>query len=336
MRPGDRWSDGDFIHQRPSESSDLLVVRYDLGNGRYLLADFALPRGSDGSEPDLKLQVKSVVDFEDLRPLIAPELYPYVRCVHLSATFECFLVWENFDPADLIRAVNALQRLDKQTALSALEAYHKLATTDRDRQNRYDLVDGKIIPITRLLFVRTDGDPTMPWVLYGAPDVHVERGDQDWPLFPLIVGEDVPFVLVEGYSGAGTPESSARHIDYCRAHCQIRRAPLTPASPLQAAERITRSERWRRLFAASRIESEEITARFRLRVQARRAVESLVPDLPDAADLDPYSERFASWEASIEQAERVWNRMLNDPRLKNVQWDAKVDNFAIAPAGEPR
>jgi hypothetical protein len=329
MRPGDRWRDSDFVGPFAGGPSQGLFVRYDLGGGTYLLAEYKLPPGSEGQEPNLPLQTKTLIDFEDLKPLIAPELYPYVRLVHQSGTI--INGWETFDPAKLIRAVNALQSLDKQTALKVLAAYGTLANKDWARQWRYDLEDGRAILVARLLFVRTDGNPMMPWLGYGVPDPLVYEGDRDWPLFPLAVENDVPFLLVAGYGIAGRMERFSDEVDYFQTHCQIRAAPLKPGiSPLQAAERIFESARWRRLFVnAIPAEAQEYASRSRLRCQALRAVQQLFPDLPKPAELD--LDRVTR-----EQADRAWAKLLNDPRLENVHWDDKAGEFVAGTADGSR
>ena len=43
--------------------------------------------------------------------------------------------------------------------------------------------------------------------------------DRNWPLEPIAIVDEVPFVIVRGYGGSGIPESAARYLDYCLKNC---------------------------------------------------------------------------------------------------------------------
>jgi len=43
---------------------------------------------------------------------------------------------------------------------------------------------------------------------------------QDWPLEPIALFEDIPILIVRGYSLGGKPESATQYVAYCLANCR--------------------------------------------------------------------------------------------------------------------
>ncbi len=149
------------------------------------------------------------------------ELYPALKTVHNAPKVEGY----SFNPLGLIRAVNTLHALGKEKALAVLRAYHKLCRGNRDA---FD--EQRIFLIVRVLFEHESG--TMPRMNIGGPDV----SEEGWPLFPITLVDDVPFMVCNGYSLAGKAESPTVHIDYAETSCKLRATPLAPkSSPAVAA-----------------------------------------------------------------------------------------------------
>jgi hypothetical protein len=153
----------------------------------------------------------------------------------------------------------------------------------------------------------------MPWPALGAPvpDI-VQPGDKDFPVYPLVVQDDIPLCLVRGYILGGMPEFPASHIDYCKKNCVFRGAPLHPTgSPLAAVEAICHSDRWHRVFANKDTAS---NAQLAVRLQAMRAVANIFGTVPE--DLTRRFQRIRP-----RRFEQTWKSCLEDERLTNSAWD---------------
>jgi len=149
-------------------------------------------------------------EFSDLQARIPKGLYAFLKLIHESPGFD----FESFDPVRLIRAVNELHTLGKGAALEAMRAYLELAR-DPTVSYKYDLGGRRLFLVLRLLFVREDGDPMMPAVRIGAMwPVPKKTHRADWPLYPLAVYDDVPFLVASWVGLAGIPQSPAAHIEY--------------------------------------------------------------------------------------------------------------------------
>ncbi|MGV0025331.1 hypothetical protein [Phormidesmis priestleyi] len=166
-------------------------------------------------------------DFSDLQPEIGP-LYSTIELVQRSPRIQGL----SFNPVALIRSVNGLWQVGREQALTALQRYFELATGDYRQQ--YDLDEQRIFLILRLLFVQVDGSK-MPPLLIGLPDV-APPDDDRFPLFPLAIVTQVPFLLVQGYMLGGLPQSPLEQLENCRQYGQLRSQPLIPESPIAAVE----------------------------------------------------------------------------------------------------
>ena len=174
---------------------------------------------------------------------------------------------QGFDPVALTEAVNCLYSLGKSESLRTMEAYYDLARlrtsdnvmdsatdfADLRRQNflrfKYDLDEQRLFLILRLLFVPQDPTSQMPPLVIGAPRPNLVAPN-DWPLFPLVLLNGIPFFMTGGYSLYGVPESPLVHLEYCRKKCVLRPAPLGPlTNAVETVRQTIQSERWKNLFA---------------------------------------------------------------------------------------
>jgi hypothetical protein len=211
LRPGEDWDDWAASVGHPTA-----YRRYSLGNDAHLILAFGDVSDPNGNiDKNDKVTAIEIIHFDDLKDQVPAGLFPYVRLIHQSPSVN----GEYFDPVPLIRAVNALQPLGQEKALRALREYVKLVATmdaaDPEREWRYDLDEQRVFLIARTLFVRKDGDRQMPWMAIGATNPDVDPGDKNWPLFPLVMQDDIPFDLSCGYGLAGTAQSPIEHLDYC-------------------------------------------------------------------------------------------------------------------------
>ena len=264
------------------------------------------PQSSAPGDVSAELASSDVASFDDLRGQVPADLFAAVKLIHQAPSVEGY----NFDPAALIRAVNGLHPLGKEKVIAAIRAYISLAYKETTRP-QYHVDEQRVFLILRLLFVNANGDPNMPWMAIGATSPDVRPGNTDWPLFPLVMTDDIPLCLSGGYSLAGQAQPATSHVDYCEQNCVLRKQPLNPLkSPLLSADTIIQSKPWNRLFPAGRDGAE---TEFLLRTQALRAVAGITGGLPDESSLNPRL-------VSQSMAHTAWKKLENDRRMLDVIW----------------
>ena len=135
-----------------------------------------------------------------------------------------------YDPTAVIEAVNALHPLGKDGALDAIETY--LAHADQTSDSRHGL-----FLVMRVLF-EVPADPGYhPPVRIGGSMPAVPKDPRSLPLFPILLIDDIPLMLVSGYALGGEAEPLAAHIAYFRMHGKLRAQPLRPAKSKDTIER---------------------------------------------------------------------------------------------------
>jgi hypothetical protein len=148
----------------------------------------------------------------------------------LARTGGAMLDGNHFNPRDTIAAVNALQPLGKQIGVAVLDEYLQVSFGSRWGD------DEGIILVMRALFdVPPSTAPaaqTQPSSPQENPFVVVHPGffrppmlgAADWypdyptkfPLFPLVIVDDIPLLPIRGYSLAGQAESPQEHLSFLK------------------------------------------------------------------------------------------------------------------------
>jgi len=134
----------------------------------------------------------------------------------------------------LIRAVNVLHPLGKDAALAALQNYLDLSDA-----GHYYPENEIVFWIIRVLFepIRLDDRIPAPAIAVWGPD------SKNWPLSPIAVVNDVPFMIGYPIGMAGVPEHPSSHIQWARRHGVLRDRPLEPTvNPILSAQAILESE----------------------------------------------------------------------------------------------
>jgi len=214
--------------------------------------------------------------------------------------------FRNPDSVDLIRAVNALQRLGKNEALNTLDRYVEL-TNSFDYWQDHEIV----FWIMRVLFepVRLDDRIPRPMIAVYLVDRDSAEG-ANWPLNPMALVDDVPFMIGHRIFSGGMPEHPSSHIQWARKHGVMRDEPLRPTvSPLLAAESILASPQSQRLDEYARKQAEQI-----VREHAYKMVDDLLPLSPPRRFDDAVDEAY--WRAQVETSAAA-----------QITWDAKQERF---------
>lgn len=153
--------------------------------------------------------------------------------------------WEGhtFDPGTHIRAVNLLRAEDKSRVIDGLRKYCHQHAGD----NQWAKESTRVFLLLRILFVPTDAGAQFPTIRIGKPLDTETPSTQDFPLYPLVLTEDVPLLIVSGYMTGGVLEEPTSHLDFCERHCRLRPVALRPPdNPLPLAESLMKSKQWYR------------------------------------------------------------------------------------------
>lgn len=139
----------------------------------------------------------------------------------------------DYDPGVIIAAVNELQPLGKQQALAQIDAYLQQHDTAHDGPGIFWLL--------RVLFDLPQGQ-RFPSVRLGQPTLAPPADADALPRFPIMLVNDVPLLVVQGYTLSGFPEPITDHVAFFRSHGVIRSAALAPLA--QAAVVKTFRQQW--------------------------------------------------------------------------------------------
>ena len=296
------------------------LARHQLDCDTYLHLSYANIKDKWGNIADHdKVTSFTIVSIDELEQRVPEGTFGSICIIHHCPTPKP----QGFDPIALIKAVNHFKGLGASETVRRLKIYHDLAISELHWH--YDLDEQRLFFIIRLLFVRKDGDPRMPWMYIGATSPRIPDGSKDWPLFPLVVRGDIPLFMADEYMLAGHAESPLRHIEYCQEHCTVRKEPMTPSlSPIQAVEEVCGSEQWLALFATKN-QSNTYPAdgrhKYLLRCQAMRCFPidvGLPVELPH---------KFHPYCVGPENADLAWTKYLGELKQIKVIWDPTAQEF---------
>lgn len=134
---------------------------------------------------------------------------------------------ENYNPGSVIRAVNALHPLGKDSALARIESYLANRDTSKDAYG--------LFWVLRVLF-EMPANMDFPPVRIGTPSIPPPAESERLPRFPVVLIRDVPFLVVHGYSLAGLPQPVEDHVAYFREHGILREYPLSPPDSMEGIQ----------------------------------------------------------------------------------------------------
>lgn len=108
-------------------------------------------------------------------------------------------------------------------------------------------LEGQTIALCRMLFQAREGADFRRPALGEPHFVGTESPAQNWPLEPIALIEDVPLLVVEGYTLAGLAEPASDYLEWCLANCRWtdRSFMLTEQALANAEQTIRQAEFWR-------------------------------------------------------------------------------------------
>lgn len=133
---------------------------------------------------------------------------------------DTFAFLENYRISHSLDAAAELRKLD-ETARAA-----ELRERARDRKRGSD-----VYVLCRMLFEARPGQVfRRPRI--GAASFPGNTSYSDWPLEPIALEQEIPILIVRGYTLAGLPEPPGSYVEYCLSSCTWRSAgpPGHPAA----------------------------------------------------------------------------------------------------------
>jgi hypothetical protein len=248
---------------------------------------------------------------------------------HLPRTLQLInaapgLSTDTYDPVALVRAVNHLHSLGKEKVLAALREFNGIAEgnpwavpgAERDPAN-IDTSDVTCIClIVRLLF-----EPA--WQA-GAPPLVASTGfppppaqdEKLWPLYPLALQDDLPFLLFPGVACVPAIPPIGELLRWAECNGKLRTRPLRPAdNPLVAVDRLCALPQIARLFGGEPRLKPGLTRWYLgLDQQAWRVIQHVVGPWPS-------SERERCRKDYVTEAD--WERHKRIAEAFKIRWDEK-------------
>jgi hypothetical protein len=281
--------------------------------------------GSVAIDDDNRVQFLSGTSGADelVAQLGEPELRRLLRL--LAQTGGTTLSGYDFNPRCTIAAVNALHPLGKTAGVAVLNEYFRVSFNSRWGE------DEGLILVMRALFEvppLAAGHPQSQPASSDDPFVVVHPGffrppmlgAADWyphdpgkfPLFPLVMVDDIPLLPVGGYTLLGHAESPDEHLRYLEQSATWRNGPLKPSSdPLGACTKLTA------LLASDQQKDEQI--RPMIARQLLRLIDTVYREPPKDDDgPDPLSMDMAKFAGVVENV-----------RALNIRWDQKSNCYVL-------
>jgi hypothetical protein len=106
-----------------------------------------------------------------------------------------------------IRTASKLQALGKDRAINYLVQFAKTRACEN-----------QVIVLSRMLFM-PKGQEEFRSAGIGAADFFGGTNNKDWPLAPITLIDDIPFLITFGYSLRGKRESAESYVKYCTEKC---------------------------------------------------------------------------------------------------------------------
>jgi hypothetical protein len=225
----------------------------------------------------------------------------------------------------VIQLVNTLQPLGKEKALAAIGEYVRVS----DEWSGFDEPRSGLFLVLRVLFdVPESVDPSQAGA-FGAPSPPGPKDPHRIPRFPIALVDDIPLMLVNGYTLAGMATPMEKVVEFFRDNGQLRQSPLAPSNdPLSAIVALMNSRQW--IYADTNLQesggfsfgSVEDSEREKsmLMEQLLRLIDS-VYRLPT----DVYGNRLPCGEPP----EPTWQKIASEVPALKIKWDPQQNMFVF-------
>ena len=159
-------------------------------------------------------------------------------CLTLQAAYSeipRLLSQKLFTVSDLAEAVNCYVAMGETASLTA---FTQLADRQKDREpfifNAGFDVNERIGWLCRILYQPRGHSPLRPPRFGTLPLPEKTMSAENWPLYPVALAGSTYFVLKQGYTPDGVPETLGHYLAYCRDHGVFRKTPVVVPNRQQA------------------------------------------------------------------------------------------------------
>ena len=211
----------------------------------------------------------------------------------------------DFNPKSLIKIVNDLINDGFEQSIHKLETYHTISS------GNYRITDiENILLIALLLFDPIEGK-TMPKFSLGRSDV--EQPSQGIDLFPVMIYEDIPFIITGGYDVGGELQPPYEFLRWCKFNCSLRSKYLMPPNnPLEVVDDFLNLKVFKQMNY-SRYHCSMI------RLQALRMLDNIFR----------LNEKEEQEFITIDDNTEIWERIKNKFQLLKIFWDAGSNDYKM-------
>jgi len=233
---------------------------------------------------------------------------------------------DSFNPLPLIQIVNTLQPLGRQRSLAVIREYLRVS----DPFSRFNGAGYGLFPVLLVLFDLPDAFPPSSFARLGMPEPSGPRDPQLIPRFPIALVDDVPLLMIAGYTLAGMATPMKTIVEVFDAHGQFRSRSLVPRNdPLSVLTDLTTSKQWIYAEPTLRqpdhmsfgVSEDDQRERSMLMEQLLRLIDS-VCRLPT----DVYGNRLPCGEPP----EPAWRKVVAGVTALSIHWDSKQQLFVFA------
>ncbi|MGB7747765.1 MAG: hypothetical protein WBN75_10810 [Verrucomicrobiia bacterium] len=249
------------------------------------------------------------------------ELQSLLRLLDTSPGVEGY----SYNPLPLIQIVNTLQPLGKEKSLAVIGEYIRVS----DRWSHSMGAGNGLFPVLLVLFDFPDNIDPRRAAAFGMPEPAGPKNPHQIPRFPIAVVDDIPMMLIVGYSLEGMLSPMEEVLEFFRNNGLFRSRPLVPSDdPLATLTHLMTSTQW--IYDDSKLaESGGISfgnadtserEKSMLMEQLLRLIDS-VYRLPT----DVYGNRLPCGEPP----EPTWQKIRTEVAALKIKWDSQQKMFVF-------
>jgi len=236
----------------------------------------------------------------------------------------------SYNPLPVIQIVNTLQPLGKEKALAAVAEYVRVS------DEWYDFWGPRsgMFLVLAVCFDLPNGIYPDQAGGFGAPSPGPPKDPGRIPRFPIAIIDNIPLMLVSGYTFQGMATPMENVVDFYRAKGSIRATPLVPSNdPLAAITHLTNSKQW--IYGDTNLQRTDFSISFGPTEDARREKSMLMEQLLRLLDsvyrlpTDVNGNRLPCGEPP----EPAWQKIVADVSALKIKWDSRENSFVFRDGG---
>ncbi|HEV8058925.1 MAG TPA: hypothetical protein VGP68_03585 [Gemmataceae bacterium] len=164
-------------------------------------------------------------------------------------------VQQEFNSRDLAQAANYFAAMGEEKAAKKIAFMASDFFTDWKRANAANnqkrtnfSLNSRLSWMCRILYEPKGINPLRPPGFGALSLPQLTMPLSRWPLYPLVLSGNTYFVLADGYSLGGRPETLEEYLAYCQANGKFRNKPVALPdrnSALKDFDLLTKSENWK-------------------------------------------------------------------------------------------